>query len=249
MSLVICTSHQERCKLKGCLEEKMPFKFSSILLTSIIILACAGCCDPGLSEEKAIPVPLGKPVNIDGIISPGEWDVAYVDRFGDESELFLMWAEEHLYLAIRGSSDEMIAANIFIEKDGEIIIHHTSAALGTGIYQAGDNGWLKKQDFKWQCRATDSSEVSQRERSEFLKNEGWLAANSRIGTPNELEYQIKVAGDEITLAVAFMRSSEPDLRVFLPPDLSDDTTKPTPGGLPDTRIFYPETWMLLTLSN
>jgi hypothetical protein len=194
-------------------------------------------------------IPQGTPVTIDGVLGPGEWDVAYVETFGDGSELLLRWDAEYLYLAIRGSTEEIIAANVYTEENGEVIIHHASAALGTAIYQSGENGWLKTQDFNWECRATDNSEVSRKGRSDFLEKEGWLAANSRMGTPNELEYQIKVPGQEVTLAVAFMRSSEPGRRVFLPLDLADDTIQPTPGGLPETRTFFPETWMVLDLSN
>ena len=145
----------------------------------------------------------------------------------------------------------MIAANVYTEENGEVIIHHASAALGTAIYRsgAGDDGWQKIQDFAWECRATDNSEGAQEERSRFLKEERWLAANSRMGKPNELEYQIKVTGEKVTIAVAFMRSSEPERRFFLPSDLADDTTQATPGGLPETRIFLPGTWMVLDISN
>jgi hypothetical protein len=68
-----------------------------------------------------------------------------------------------------------------------------------------------------------------------------------MGTPNELEYQIEIAGERLSLAVAFMRTSDPDRRVFLPLDLADDTTQPTPGGLPEMRMFSPETWLPLDL--
>ena len=156
---------------------------------------------------------------------------------------------EYLYLAIRGTTEEMIAANVYTKENGEIIIRHTSAALGTAIYQSAENSWLKTQDFHWQCRATDNSVASQTERSAFLDQEGWLAATSRKGTPKELEYQIKITAEILPLAVAFMRTSEPERRVFLPLDLADDTIQPTPEGLPEIRIFSPETWMLLDLSN
>jgi hypothetical protein len=230
-------------------EEDMSVKIGSITVILIVFLACAGCSAPAVPERQIETFPQRIPVMIDGILSPGEWDIAYVETFEDGSELFLMWDAEYLYLAIHGSSEEMIAANVYTEENGEVIIHHASAALGTAIYQSGENVWLKTQDFEWECRATDQSEVSQRERSAFLKEEGWLAANSRMGTPNELEYQIKVSGEEVTLAVAFMRSSEPEQRVVLPLNIADDTTRPTPGGLPETRIFLPGTWMDLDLSN
>jgi hypothetical protein len=183
------------------------------------------------------------------MLGPEEWSAAYVVIFSDGSELLLMRDAEHLYLAIRGTTEEMIAANVYTEEAGEVIIRHASAALGTARYQPGEDQWLKAQDFQWRCRATDNSEASRAERRAFLDQEGWLAANSRMGTPNELEYQIEIAEERLSLAVAFMRTSDPDRRIFLPLDLADDTTQPTPGGLPETRMFSPETWLPLDLSS
>jgi hypothetical protein len=240
---------QERRPVEAGYEESMSDYSGPIAVVLIVSLACAGCSEPVMPEPHMVMVPQGTPVTIDGILSPGEWDAAYVDTFGDGSELLLMRDAEYLYLAIRGNSEGMIAANVYTEENAEIIIRHASAALGTAVYRSRKNDWLKTQDFEWECRATDDGEVSQRERSDFLKEEGWLAANSRMGTPNELEYQLKVTGEKTTLAVAFMWSSAPEQRVFLPLDLADDTTRATPGGLPETRGFSPETWMVLDLPN
>jgi hypothetical protein len=226
----------------------MSARFGSIAVTVTVLLACTGCREPAQLEQQMVTVSQGTPVTIDGVLSPGEWDAAYVEAFSDGSELLLMQDAEYLYLAIRGSTGEMIAANVYTEENGEVIIRHASAALGTAIYRSGEKDWLKTQDFEWECRATDDSEASRRERNAFLEEEGWLAANSRMGTPNELEYQIKAPGKKVTLAVAFMRSSDPEQRVFLPPDLKDDTIQPAPGGLPETRVFSPGTWMVLGLA-
>ena len=227
----------------------MSAKFGCIAVALVVLLACVGCRELAQSERQIGMVSRETRVTIDGVLSPGEWDAAYVETFADGSELLLMCDAAYLYLAIRATREEMIAANVYTSENKEVIIHHASAALGTAIYQSAEDGWLKTQDFEWTCRATDNSEASQEERHSFLKEEGWLAANSRMGTPNELEYQIKVTGEKVTLAVAFMRSSEQERRVFWPLDLADDTIQPTPGGLPETRTFFPETWMVLDLSN
>jgi hypothetical protein len=75
-----------------------------------------------------------------------------------------------------------------------------------------------------------------------------LAANSRIGTPNELEYQIKVNDQKLRLAVNFIRASNPNEKIVWPADLDDDCIKPTPGGLPEFLDFSPERWGFLELS-
>jgi len=195
-----------------------------------------------------LSVLLGEAPHIDGTIEAGEWDGAITEFFDDQSKLFLMRDKEYLYLGIRSSTQEMIAANIFLTANNRISIHHTSAALGTAIYQKDADDWLKTQDFKWRCRATNNSEESVSERDAFLQSEGWLAANSRIGTPNDLEYQIKITEENFSIAVAFMRTSAPDKRVYWPTNLVDSVTQSYPDGLPEKGIFHPDAWGELDLS-
>ncbi len=218
----------------------------------LILLFCSACNSKPIldtPEKNTLSVPYSDAPIIDGILEPNEWDAAHVETFADGNELLLTRDADYLYLAIRSATEEMIAANIYTAEDDRIIIRHASAALGTGIYQQNESTWLKAQDFHWQCRATNNSPTAQAEREHFLQSEGWLAANSRMGTPNELEYQIKITGETLPLAVSFMRSSAPDERVYFPVTLTDDTIQPTPDGLPETRNFLPETWLLLDLAS
>ncbi|MCA9932610.1 MAG: hypothetical protein KC415_01710, partial [Anaerolineales bacterium] len=128
------------------------------------------------------------------------------------------------------------------EQDGQVRILHTSAALGTAVYQQNDAIWQQTQDFDWQCRDTSDSAAAQAARAAYLEQNHWLAANSRMGTPNELEYQIEWTGDVQRIAVSVFRSTAPDERVFWPATLNDATIQPNPGGLPAEMDFAPEQW-------
>jgi hypothetical protein len=97
----------------------------------------------------------------------------------------------------------------------------------------------------WQCRDTSDSDVAQAERAAYLQENGWLAANSRMGKPNELEYQIKLPEVSYRIAVSVFRSFAPDERVVWPSALTDDTTRPNPGGLPTELHFLPEQWAIV----
>ncbi|MCJ7622410.1 MAG: formylglycine-generating enzyme family protein, partial [Anaerolineaceae bacterium] len=152
----------------------------------------------------SIIVPPGNPPIIDGTMSFGEWDNATVESFTDGSELFLIHADGYLYLGIQAETADMIGGNIFINRGDEIVILHSSAALGTAIYQKAEDSWQQIQDFNWRCRETDRSDAAQTAHDAFLQQEGWLAANSRMGNPNELEYQIEMPEKNIRLAVIFL---------------------------------------------
>ena len=204
---------------------------------------------PTLFPEPStlISVPPGKPHAIDGTMSPGEWDGARVETFSDGSELFLMTNEGFLYLAIRSATPEMIVGNIFVEREGEIEILHASAALGTARYAKTADVWQQTQAFVWRCRRTDDSDTAQAERDAFFEDERWVATNSRIGTPNELEYQIEVMGESLRLAANILRSSDPNAKIPWPADLDDDSIKPTPGGLPEHLQFSPDKWVTISI--
>jgi Tol biopolymer transport system component len=198
-------------------------------------------------DQPAISVPQGTSVAIDGNISPEEWAGAAVETFADGSELLLLQNEGHLYLGIRGNTTEMIVGNIFINRNDEISILHASAALGTAIYQQEEDSWQQTQTFEWCCRGTSNSASDQAERDDFFQHEGWISVNARMGTPNELEYQIIIGDAPLRLAVNYLKvSSDPnDEKIAWPSNLTDDCSKPTPGGLPTQFNFTPDIWVSL----
>jgi hypothetical protein len=198
---------------------------------------------------NSIIVPLLDPPTIDGTMVPGEWDEAAVGTLTDGSELFLKHAGGYIYLGIRGSTPEMIVGNVFIKRGDEIKILHSSAALGTAIYQKSDEHWQQTQEFTWKCRDTSESDSAKAGREAFFSEEGWVSVNSRIGTPNELEYKIEITGETLQLAVNIIRSSDPNVKPSWPADLEDDVILPTPGGLPPTLVFSLDQWGWLIFSS
>jgi len=98
-------------------------------------------------------------------------------------------------------------------------------------------------------RGTFDSEAAQAERAAFLQEEHWVAANSRMGTPNELEYQIEVTNESLRTAVSFIRGSNPNAKIPWPNDLDDDCIKPTPGDMPAQYHFSPDKWATIDMSS
>ena len=202
-----------------------------------------------VAKQTAVSVPRGKPPIIDGTISPGEWGNAAIETFSDGSELLLVRNEGYLYLGIRANTQEMIVGNVFIEHGDEIVILHSSAALGTAAYQKEADRWQQTRGFVWRCRDTRDSEVGRAEREAFLQEEGWLAANSRMGAPNELEFQIEMVNKTQRMAANFMRASNPNVKIPWPNNLDDDCTRPTLGGMPAQLHFSPHKWATIDISS
>lgn len=196
------------------------------------------------TQEPAAILPV-----IDGIISPNEWEDATVESFADGSELLLFQRDGFLFIGIRANTPEMIAGNVFIASGNKIKILHTSAALGTAIYEKNGEVWQQTQGFDWCCRETFNSEAAEAARAAFFEGEGWLAINSRNGTPNELEYQIVLDGESFQLAVNFLRVSETDKKPPFPVGLDDDCVRPTPGQYPTEMQFSPDKWVQMVGGN
>ncbi|NIS80231.1 MAG: hypothetical protein GTO14_08485 [Anaerolineales bacterium] len=204
---------------------------------------------PSVTEQSTISVPQGEPLAIDGTLHPGEWDRAVIETFSDGSELLLMYSEGYLYLGIRANTSEMIVGNVLIDYGEEIAILHSSAALGTGVYRKEMGRWELIQDFVWRCRNRTNSESAQEERNAFLQDEHWMATNSYIGTPNEVEYQIEMTSETLRIAVNYINASGPYIKIPWPIGLDDDSIKPVPGGLPQELHFSPSEWALIRIES
>ena len=187
-------------------------------------------------------VPEGEPEAIDGLIAPGEWDQAVVERFLDGSEIFVMHKHGYLYLAVRAVVPDMIVGNIYLAVGDQISIMHSSAALGTGRYEKSQETWKLTQAFQWCCRQKSTGEAAQAERDAFFEREGWVSINSWMGTPNELEYKITLPDGDFVLAANYINASSTNEKIPWPGDLSDGSTILTPSGLPQQLQFEPETW-------
>jgi hypothetical protein len=218
-----------------------------LLLTGLLLQGCepisqekpAPSTTPTIME-RAIPV-------IDGTISPGEWQDARVEYFFEDSELFLMRSEDYWYIGIRADTRDLIVVNIFIARGEDINILHASAALGTASYQKEADKWLLTREFTWFCRDTSDSPEARAEREAFLMAEGWVATNSYIGNPNEMEFQVKREEDALPLAVTFIvvPGNSP---TFWPTGLQDATSRSL-DELPERINFTPDEWGVLSFSD
>jgi len=219
-----------------------------IVFTALLVIAGCTKVDP-VPESNVVVLPSDEmesdlPV-IDGILEPGEWDQADLYFFEDESELFLLHDDDHLYLAIRAVSDEMISANVFLASEENIAILHTSAALGTAVYQPAGNTWQKTRDFEWCCRSTIDNASTRAMREAFYHTDNWLGINTYNGTENELEYMIRLTGAEEFLAVNFLRVNNIVNKQVWPIGINDGPAQQTIGGFPDTMDFLPKNWQKL----
>lgn len=212
---------------------------------------------PSIAIATEFPAPAGlivtvsdgTPPTLDGTMSAEEWSDAKLERFSDGSELLLKHHDGYLYLGIRAKTPGMIVGNIFVDHGDRVLILHSSAALGTAVYEKRSDGWDRTQDFVWRCRNSGDSPSAQAAREAFFQEEDWLADISYMGVPEELEYKIAMPDGSLRLAVTFTPASDVSVRVYWPPALADDCVVAPQGEFPTTMQFSPSTWATVTAAN
>ena len=204
----------------------------------------------------ALKVPQGNPPTLDGVLSPGEWDGALQEQFTDGGKLLLMRDEKYLYVGLRANITDILVASVCFNHDEEVAIHHSSAALGTAVFQRADNGWQQTRPFVWTLRDTSNSATAQQRRLAFLEKEGWVASLGTMGTPNETEFQFAIPKDTLRFAIAYLLPPNYDKAAWWPAGIADDCRKVEllQGNMgesldPSARLqFSPEEWVTITAS-
>jgi hypothetical protein len=177
-----------------------------------------------------------------------EWEAAMQVDLDDESQLFLMHAGGYLYIGIRAKPEPVIS--ICIDQQGRVEILHSSAAIGTAIYQPGEGTWEQVSGFEWCCRDTTDSDQAREERGTYLQEAGWIASNGRMGNPEEVEYQVELQDDSVRLAVSSLGSPDYETVTTWPAKLSDGCSDPVmlKGPIPGQTQFSQEEWITLTMA-
>jgi Tol biopolymer transport system component len=198
---------------------------------------------PGTTSALSIQVPEGSVPVIDGRFSEGEWEDALVTDLATAGELMLMHADGYLYLGIR--SRAMGFGSICTIEDDQISILHSSAGLGTAVFERDGEDWRRIRQFSYCCWG-----VNQTELDGFLQREAWVASVGPRDEPDQMEYQIQVTDGELTLAVVYIDDFSFETALYWPDHLDDDCLGLAliPEDPPERLSFSPETWVTIVIS-
>ncbi len=228
---------------------------------------------PEPMPTATVPAPLvlyappGNPPILDGKLAPGEWDGALRQEFTDGGELLLMHSDGYLYLGIHANFDMPggAVASVCLARGDQVFILHSSASLGTAIFQRDDsspaNGtqWQATQTFEWALnKVIGYSAQEEQQRQQFLQENHWLANLGTMSSSEEFEYQIALPDEPFSIAAAYLlppRASKLQA-AWWPASLADDCHKITllqgdSGQRSSTPLrlkFAPETWATVAIS-
>lgn len=192
---------------------------------------------------STIHVPQGNAATVDGTFSPNEWDGALTTDLANGGTLMLMHDDGYLYLGIR--SRAMGFGSICLSDENQVSILHSSAGLGTAVFEKDDQGWRRIRQFSYCCWGVNQSKLS-----EFLQTEAWVSSVGTRGVPEEMEYQIAMNDGSLTLAMVYVDDLTFETALFWPETLDDDCLglALVPEDPPERLSFSPETWMTIIAS-
>lgn len=200
-----------------------------------------------LFVQPQILVPKASAPTIDGVINEAEWKSAAEPAKG----IRLMHDGRFLYLGLSGGGEGLGSINL--ASKGKVLVLHASAALGTAVYEAKQDGWHIGRKFTFNCRKTDNSPVAVEERSKFLAADGWVANVFNQGSKDQREYKISLDlldDEKATLAITYFDTQKNENTISWPP-ATDDTYHPklAAGWLPEPIQLDPSKWAKVKLAD
>ncbi len=199
-------------------------------------------------SDLSLTVPKGNPADIDGTLQLDEWASAQHAVLVPEGELLLMHDGQHLYVGLRGRADSV--GSVCIAQSGQVSVLHSSLGVGTAVYEPSEGSWQRVQDFRWIWWDEGDGQVASDQKSEFLRQNGWVASTMGIGSPGEMEYKIALNEGEIRLAVVYFTGDGSTEQAAWWPGQLDDSCRQAAliqGRAAATHRFQPAQWVSVTV--
>jgi len=199
---------------------------------------------PGSPEDETesirVPEGNGRPVLLDGLFSPGEWEDAVKIDLRQDVSLYLKKCGGHVFIGVKITPFKTSVVDMFISPDGKSIHHlHASAQIGERLVDENSGPW-DNPSFIWGYSADwYANEI----RWDNGKMQDLIKNGKSSGEAQEMSY-FKYDGFEFQIKQSKFSSDQWFFRVEVP--MGPDFGKPIvfPSG---TEMKSPKGWIRLEL--
>ncbi|MBU1100354.1 MAG: hypothetical protein KKA84_08125 [Bacteroidetes bacterium] len=197
------------------------------------------------TTTDSIELPAGNTIALNGIFDSEEWAGAMEKDLTSSGKIRLMYHENYLYLGIKTKPNPV--TTLFVYRDQEVHLYHSSAALGTAKYSYTSGAWTKIKHFSWHCQSTQMTSGAISERERFLADNWWVANNAFMGNSDEVEFKIYMPTDSLQIAFCTLGGTDYSELEYWPSTLADDCVNPImlKGPIPDAANFILNQWILV----
>ncbi|MGE3467000.1 MAG: hypothetical protein AB7J13_08710 [Pyrinomonadaceae bacterium] len=198
------------------------------------------------SAQSAIKVPLGPAPTIDGTIADAEWAGSSTFDLVNGGGLLLRHDGTHLYVGIKGTGKGW--CHVYVAQGLRVDVLHASAALGSLAFTQDAVGkWQSADKYSWEMRDRTLNDDTKAKLARYLAANGWVASNSNMGEPLEMEF--KIARGSGPLSIAVVHTVDGKTMNFFPSKLADDTLRSdlVRGEVPSGLSFTRDRWARLNI--
>lgn len=174
------------------------------------------------AAQKSVKVPHGNAAVVDGTIGTTEWsDAATFDLVGG-GRILLKHDGTFVFVGVQASAKGW--CHLYVDRGSGIEVLHASAALGRIVFTRDKNGnWQTRDTFDWELRDRVVNTETKTKMDQYLAQNAWVASNSNMGEPIDMEFKVKLGEGRIT--IAGLHTTDGKTMHFFPKELSDDTLK------------------------
>src|SRR4030042_1418189 len=89
--------------------------------------------------NNPVNLPIGSEISIDGTIDEPVWQSALNFELAYNEEVLLTYYNGYLYIGIKKKATPV--STVFLYRENKIYLLHSSAAVGSAVYEYNGNGW------------------------------------------------------------------------------------------------------------
>lgn len=121
------------------MKKRFAFLLITLIIAGTVFAQASPQAEPSASsipssESITVPEGNGKPVLLDGLFAPGEWDDALKVPIHDRINLFLKVNSGHLFLGLKYEEAIGVITDIWMTSDDKTVYQmHSSGQLGEGV--------------------------------------------------------------------------------------------------------------------
>jgi len=212
-----------------------------------VLVAFLGLACHADSGNALIAVPYGATVTVDGTMEESEWEAESSFAASAQCTHYVVHDGTFLYLGIRSGGRGF--GSPCLVQSGSVSVLHASAALATASYGRDGDQWVLTQGFaSWECRDEGLTRMELVPvRDAFLSEHGWIASTGGMGNHNEVEYAIRLQGEDLRMQLLFYDTGSFP-RMVSWPHLEGDLQayrQLLDGNLPVRMSFETRRWMTI----
>jgi hypothetical protein len=202
-------------------------------ITIFVLLAMVTSVKAQKNDPASIKVPEGqcKPVLLDGIITPAEWDDALQVKIHERIDLLLKVNSGHLFLALKFKDAAGVIVDLWMTSDNKTVYQmHSSGQIGEAVFNlpANEDNITCSPGYttNW-----DANEI----KSDHKKKAEWKAAGRPGGMQGYRKVLYPSDGKEFQIVLSKFSASIVKMRFK--------------SGDPEGIVFYPDKTTLMNTDN